>query len=260
MDRQWPMRRSGRSGYRRRKVGIYKQAIDKTKVQTLVTEDGYFGGPRLSPDGAWLLYCVAPKQGGLSMPARIVRIPINGGAPNLVFEARNVAGPGIRCTRGPAGFCAVDERSPDKKRLTITRFDPFKGRGLILKTIETDPAAGYDWDLAPDGSKLALYKIGEPEARIRLISLRDGRDRDLPVKGWGSLQGIEWSPDGKALYCGSASSNPWTLLRIDMQGQAQVLWSQKGQFPAWAIPSPDGRHLAIRSQLFNNNLWMLEGF
>jgi WD40 repeat protein len=144
--------------------------------------------------------------------------------------------------------------------LTITSFDPFKGRGSVLKTIETDPTVAYDWDLAPDGSKLAIYRVGEAEARVRLISLDGGEDRESAVKGWGDLQSIDWSPDGKAFYCGSVSQEGATLLRIDLQGHAWVLWHQKGATATWAPPSPDGRHLAVLGQIVNSNLWMLEGF
>jgi hypothetical protein len=28
----------------------------------------------------------------------------------------------------------------------------------------------------------------------------------------------------------------------------------------WAVPSPDGRHLAISADTSNSNAWMLEGF
>ena len=176
----------------------------------------------------------------------------------MVLEVKNESG--LRCARAPATFCAVSERSPDGKLLTITGFDPLKGRGPVLKTIQTDPTVGYDWDLAPDGSKVAVHKAGEAEAHVRLLSLNGGNDREITVKGWGGLQTMDWSPDGKVLYCGSMSPEAATLLRIDMQGRAQVLWRQKGAIQTWGVPSPDGRRLAIMGYIINSNQWMVEGF
>jgi hypothetical protein len=64
----------------------------------------------------------------------------------------------------------------------------------------------------------------------------------------------------------------------DMQGRMVALWQQKGTvaaaaaggswhgYPLWlridtrAIPSPDGRYLALLGWTEDRNLWMLENF
>jgi hypothetical protein len=58
-----------------------------------------------------------------------------------------------------------------------------KGRGRVLKTIETDPTADYEWSLAPDGSGIALCRYGDAEARVRFIALDDRKNREITVKG-----------------------------------------------------------------------------
>ena len=247
---------SDRSG----SAGLYEQDIDQATAQALVIGGDILGDVRLSPDGSWLLYLVGPEEIGSSTPVRVMRIPSHGGSSQLVLEGKNVSGPIIRCTRAPATFCAIGEMSPDMKHLVITSFDPIKGRGGVLKTIETDPTAGYDWDLAPDGSTLAFYKLGEREGHIRLLSLKEGLDRELTVKGWGGLQSMDWSPDGRAFYCGSISPEDATLLRIDLEGHATVLWQKKGAIHTHGVPSPDGRRLAIMNWIMNSNLWLVEGF
>ena len=58
------------------------------------------------------------------------------------------------------------------------------------------------------------------------------------------------------------------LLRVDMQGNARVLWQRKGSMgmepwfalSPWAVPSPDGRHLAIYDSKLSANMWMMENF
>ncbi len=129
-----------------------------------------------------------------------------------------------------------------------------------FQTIETGSAAGCDWSLAPDGSENALYRSGEAEAHIRFIALDGRKDREITVKRWGGLQSIDWSPDGKLLYCGSISSQDATVVCIDTDGRARVLWTPRGASATWAPASPDGRHLAMSGQIVNSNLWMLGGF
>jgi Tol biopolymer transport system component len=247
---------SDRSG----SLGLYRQAIDRGAARLVVSQPSGMGlglgSP--SPDGSWLLYAVTPPESGTSTPIRVMRVPIHGGPSQLVLEGKNMPNPWLHCTEAPATFCAIGESSPDGKQLTITSFDPLKGRGRILKTIETDPTASYDWALFPDGSKLAFIRREELEAHIRLFSLTGGEDREIGVKAWGNLHSLEYS-DGKAFYCGSGSPEGATLLRIDMEGRAQVLWRQKGSSFIWGAPSPDGRHLAFSEQFQNSNLWMVEG-
>ena len=83
----------------------------------------------------------------------------------------------------------VIEASKDEKRSMVTAFDPLKGRGKVLRTIEKDPADDYQpTGLSPDGSTLAIPRGGEAQAHIRLISLSGGSDREIAVKGWPTSQ------------------------------------------------------------------------
>ena len=190
-----------------------------------------------------------------------MRIPMNGGAPQFVFETRNFIN--YNCASAPASLCLVSEESQDHRQLILTAFDPLKGRGKVLRTIEKDPTAYFAGTAtSPDGTTFALSRSGEAEIHIRLLSLSGGPDREFAVKGWPSLTGLDWSPDGKGLYCGSVSPQGGTLLYVDLKGNARVLWQQKGGEGSanWGVPSPDGRYLAILGRTSNSNVWMLEGF
>jgi Tol biopolymer transport system component len=154
------------------------------------------------------------------------------------------------------------EVSQDEKQLTLAAFDPLKGRGQVLRSIEKDSNADFPGEaLSPDGTTFALSKGGEAEIRISLLSLSGGSDREITVKGWPNLTGLDWSPDGKGLYVGSVSPQTRTLLYVDLKGDARVLWQYKASFgEIWGLPSPNGRYLAIGGHVLNSNLWMLEGF
>ena len=156
-----------------------------------------------------------------------MRIPVGGGVPQFVLETRN--GSDYRCARAPASLCVILETSQDEKQLTLTAFDPLKGRGKVLRTIENDPTAPPSGcAVSPDGSTFAISRSGEAEIHIRLLSLSGGSDREITVKGWPNITGLDWSPDGKGLYCGSVSPQGRTLLYVDLKGNARVLWQYKG--------------------------------
>jgi Tol biopolymer transport system component len=186
-----------------------------------------------------------------------MRVPTAGGVPEFVLEVPNYAD--VDCTRASPGFCEFTEGSPDGKQLTFTAFDPLKGRGKVLRAI---PAAEGDaaTNLSADGSTIAIASYGQPELHIRLLSLSGSADREITVKGWPNVTGLSWSADGKGMYCGSGSVQGATLLYVDLEGNARVLWQNKGGSKIWGIPSPDGRCLAIGSEARNSNVWMLEGF
>ena len=121
----------------------------------------------------------------------------------------------------------------------------------------------YNAKPSPDGSHFALLKLSESEGHIRLLTL-DGRlERDITLRNWPGCISDSWSADGKGIYCGTITPQGATLLRVGLDGSTQVLWQQKSSpfnMGTWGIPSPDGRYLAIMSEVTDSNLWMVEGF
>jgi serine/threonine protein kinase len=243
-------------------LGIFKQGISQETAEPVVTEPQDVFFPRLSADGAWILFVERPRTtANPAPPDRLMRIPASGGVPQFVMETRNTLD--FRCARAPASLCVIFETSQDRKQLMITAFDPLKGRGKVLRTIENDPSHTYDQEeLSPDGSTLAISRGGEPEIHIHLLSPSGGSDREITVKGWPNITGLDRSPDGKGFYCGSSSPQGNTLLYIDLKGNALVLWQYKGGGGGqiWGVPSPDGRYLAMLGAVFNGNVWVVEGF
>jgi hypothetical protein len=64
-------------------------------------------------------------------------------------------------------------------------------------------------------------------------------------------------------------------LHLDQQGNSHVVWEQNGGIPPWdwpfpqwvfgpsapwAVPSSDGRHLAIYEWSMSANMWIMENF
>jgi serine/threonine protein kinase len=239
-------------------LGIFKQQINADEAQAVIIGQQDAHGPLISADGEWILYQENPKGAGPSSPVRLMRASIAGGASQFVLEMRNDAN--FDCSRSSAGLCVLPENNPDGTQLTVTAFDPLKGRGKVLRTIPKDAAASVTGRISPDGKVFAIAEYSEPEIHIRLLSLSGSTDREITVKGWPNLKGLDWSPDGKGMYCGSGSLRDTTLLYVDLEGNARVLWQSKGIGQVRGVPSPDGRYLAIGSGVRNSNVWMLEGF
>jgi len=243
--------------------GIFTQRISEGAAEPMTTGQKETWFPRVSADGPWMLYLVVPRT---SEAMSLMRIPVSGGLPQLVLQMPK--GLNLDCARAPAGLCVLFEETEDGKYATVTAFDPLKGRGKTLRTIEKDaPAHLYDFGsaLSPDGSTFAIARSFAAEIRIRLFSLTGGADREIGVKGWANLawMGLYWAPDQKGFYCSSVSPQASAVLYVDLQGNARVLWQYKAsanRYSFWGIPSQDGHHLAIQAGFANSNVWMLEGF
>jgi hypothetical protein len=51
-----------------------------------------------------------------------------------------------------------------------------------------------------------------------------------------------------------------SLLNVDLHGKAKPVLQEPEKGLGWAIPSADGRHLAIWESSGSSNAWLLEGF
>jgi Tol biopolymer transport system component len=255
-DNQSVLFQSDRSG----NYDIYKQSIDRDSPEPVVVTPQTDTVPRISPDGAWIVFAslAKPDPAGPAAAPQLRRVPVSGGASQLVLTAHGYSG--HRCARAPATLCVLGEHSADQSQLIFTAFDPVNGRGREMVRVPTKPGLRYNWDISPDGTQLALsFPAGEN--RIRLVPLAGGAPRDLVVNGWyGFDSGPDWSPGGKGFNVSSLSPTGVTLLYIDLNGAANALWEQKGGLHAWGLPSFDGRHLAMLGYTMESNIWMLENF
>jgi serine/threonine protein kinase len=237
--------------------GIYKQAVGQGAAERLITlrYEG-LGNPCLSPEGSWVLYMVSPENSGPSVPDNLMRIPITGGTPQLVLTVSLEGGP--HCARSPATLCAIAERSADRKQLVFTAFDPMKGRGGKLAEWKTDATSGYNWDLSPDGTRIALLK--DRDSRVQILSLSGRTPQEIAAKGWKILTSLYWAADGKGLFVSGYTPRGTDMLYMDLQGNTRLLWEQPGVVGTYGVPSPDGRHLATSGWYNETNLWMIEDF
>jgi len=249
-------------------IHMFKQAIDQPQPELLVGGDDALALPKISPAGTDLLYLVMPKQGQASQNVRIMRRPLAGGPPQLVLEA-----PGIwnqECARFPETLCVFSPGGMNRQMFFT--YDPVTGVNSELMS-----ARGIDrdsdlpnWELSPDGKYLARSVLKpNQDAVIRILSIADGSDKAVEVKGWPVLNGIYWSADGKSLWAGAVNpkhagfggSETCPLLEIALDGNIRVMASVSDVCFLVGIPSPDGRYLALEGTKADaSNVWLLENF
>jgi len=238
--------------------GLFKQSLGQDTAQRIsnAKEDGYVLSACVSPEGSSVFYRSNPEEHGPPAPSKLMRVPITGGSPQLVLTGNLEGGP--RCAKSPATLCAIAERSPDRKQLVFEAFDLVKGRGRELADLKTDATPDYQWDLSPDGTRIAILK--SQEGRIQILSLNGRAPQEITVKGWNSLNSADWAADGKGLFVSSRKERGPVLLSVDLQGNARVLWEHAGSFKTYGVSSPDGRHLAMQKWIVDGNIWMMENF
>jgi len=258
---------SHRSGH----WGLYKQQLNEESVSPVADDLATIPQDTpISPDGTWLLTLEYPKNSpwflnfiygtetGFSPVGKLLRIPASGGAPQAVADGIL----GVRCAKLLSAPCAIASRTADYKSLVFSVLDPVKGAGKTLARFETDDTRiGYDWDLSPDGARIAVFKL--MGTKVHIIELSTGRDKEVDAKRWGGLRSVRWSANGRGLFFFSTSATSQesnaTLLYLDARGKAHSLWTGEGvNRAAHLSPSPDGRHVAFTVSNHNSNVWVVE--
>jgi eukaryotic-like serine/threonine-protein kinase len=235
--------------------GIYKQALDESTAEQLVTSpnDLYMG--QVTPDGLWVVYAEAKRNDDLA-PVKVMRVPIAGGPSQFVLEARPPGWPS--CAKSPGKRCLFSEYDEARKVLIFTAFDPLKGRGLELARIDFPNYPYFSYSQSPDGDRIA-YATGS-EGPVHILSLRGQPPLQVKVTDLKNFLDVDWAGNGKALLVKLSVPGGTVLKYVDLHGNAHVLWQQHQGQVMNGRTSPDGRHLAWAIETVNENLWIMENF
>jgi len=247
--------------------GLYRQLLNSKALESILTsQNGGVEQAHLSPDGKWVIFTEWPNGGDETTKTnvKLMRVPITGGTPALIFSMQN--GSFSSCARAPATLCVVAEESLDRKAMTVTAFDPLKGRGAELGRFDLSPDANIGvklehsllCDISPDGTRLAIARSSF--GPIEIHSLPGQFTRTIPFKAPYKLWNLKWAANGKGLFVSTVPDEGNSeLLYIDLNGRAHNLWKSHGG-ACLGRPSPDGRHLAIFDSQQTSNVWMMENF
>jgi hypothetical protein len=187
---------------------LYKQAIDQDAAQTLLNEPQrpvYPMWPRVTPDGAGIMYVEIPR--GTSESMHLMRMPLNGGVPQRVLEITKPLNVG--CARVPASRCVLFEETQDGKQLVLTAFDLLKGRGKVLRTLEKDPTV-HQYGLKSNCSRFLVAPTAKSRCRAGRHCLgwawhgpQTGGGSTAVLRRLGEAHCFMWISVGTLRCCGS---------------------------------------------------------
>jgi len=255
------------SAYNGDREGFYKQSLDSETLQPVASRitGGTITDAGLSPDGKWILALlwrsdVSSNVERALAPQPMLRVPITGGTPEVVFRAVRLSP--FSCARLPSLLCVIPQQTEDHKQMVVYTFDPVKGMGPELLRVDLDREIDLLQEnliaaISPDGTRLAVTR--GPEAPIEIRSLIGAPTHVIHANGLKRLWGVTWSPNSKTLYVSQRANDRNEVLAVDMEGHTRVIWQNSG-WPAGVVPSPDGRHLAITDLRRDANMWLMENF
>jgi Tol biopolymer transport system component len=205
-----------------------------------------------------------------------MRRPVAGGSPEMVLQepggdaaitpqqngpdAQTIYVWDYKCPLRPGSPCVLGEKKGND--LNFYSFDPVRGKGKQLAKAVVRPFFGWDWDVSPDGSRLALIGSAGHDFRIDLLNFSDSTWHETPLeRPLGLLGSIAWAADGKGLFVTSWQNNSNDLLYVTLAGKIEpLIRNGYRQGIGKLLPSPDGKYLAYQAETTDSNVWLLEGF
>jgi len=239
---------------------LYKQSVNESAPTKLTAGQGrLIEQASVSPDGKSVILQLWPT----SSPAElneILRVPIEGGAPETLMKVVELQS-SFWCARTPSTLCVMTDLSDDNRTLTLSKFDPQKGREQMMARFNFDSPLdprvnNFSWSLSPDGTRFAIMEGARKPIRVYtvrgepLLTVMPNRNLDVA--------NLIWAADGKGFYGSNRAKDMVEIVWIDLQGNTHVVW--KSPERCFGVPSPDGRSLAIYDWKQSSNMWKMKYF
>jgi len=245
---------------------IFKQSIDTTYPELLVGGADNLSYPQLTPDGLSALYLVYPSSGKPTDNSRLMRIPLAGGPSQIALEEPAIGG--FKCARLPSTLCIYSKVDNGVQRFFVFDSAGGKAREISDAKRKSDDGPGSTWSLSPDGRYLASPTSPRPyqdTSGLRIFDLMKGTERHISVPNVLLIMGIDWAADGRGLWVGgymgrSSGGTRSGLVKVDLTGREKTFLEGSSMAIWYAIPSPDGRRLAVLGHTDSSNVSLLENF
>jgi DNA-binding winged helix-turn-helix (wHTH) protein/Tol biopolymer transport system component len=245
---------------------IYTQRIDETQPELLVGAPGVSWVGRLTPDGSHVLYAVGASPGEPADKVRLMQAPLAGGPARMVLEGSNIIE--YQCARLPSLICLYMQTEPKSEYHRFFAFDPAGASPPWELPVKVKKEDGPNqWGLSPDGKYLVMRKTQDPyqTPTMRIFNVATGAERDISLPGVGLIMGMDWAIDSKTIWVSAymgrgAYGDRSALLTVELSGKSRVLMERQNMGLWFAIPSPDGQHLALLGHTKSSNISLLEDF
>jgi WD40 repeat protein len=187
---------------------VFRNGLHENIDGAIVRGPEGYRAARLTADGSWLLYVEwSPTAlGAPPSPDRIMRRPVAGGSPDLVLQEPGSALELLdyrfyvwdyKCPLRPGSPCVLGEKNGND--LDFYSLDPVRGKGKQLGKAEVRfQECCMDWDVSPDGSRLALIGTEKHHGRIEVLTFSDSASQEIsPEREFGYPELVAWAADGK---------------------------------------------------------------
>lgn len=131
----------------------------------------------------------------------------------------------------------------------------------------SDDGPGGTWSLSPNGRYLASPRSASPydASGVRILDLTSGAEREISLTELPPIMGMDWAPDSQSLWVGdymgrSSGGTRSGLVRINLVGKVRTVLEGSSMAIWLAVPSPDGRWVAVLAHTDNSNVSLLENF
>jgi Tol biopolymer transport system component len=233
---------------------LFRQKIDQNAPDILVNGQAVFL-PRLSPQGTTVLYLAGYDANFPTHAVQVMQVPLQGGAPQMLLQKPAIIN--IQCARSPSQLCLLTTLVGGSAK--FFSFDSQNGENheLFSYQVTDNP----NWSLSADGLQLALnLPPGAPT--ISLMSLTDKKVHQVQIKGSARISSLDWAGDNRNIFAaGITTGGIPAIWDVDSDGNSRIVLDGDRRTPFWwALPSPDGRYLAVEKVTGENNVWMAETF
>lgn len=239
-------------------LGVFRQSATSHTPEAVAVSTESQSHAVASSDGTTYFYWSWPKEEGEYPEKKTLKqIPAAGGVPVSIL--RSEAGKsGLSCASA-APICLVSEESKDG--LDFARLDVTTGTKSNVVKLNFPVTDGYDWDVSPDGQRLAFAHTNMSDNTVQIVTLADRGTKELSVPGWSEFEHLAWDADGTGVYLAAILPKKSALIRVDMTGKTDVLWETGTGYLGLPVPSPDRKSAAFTvCSAGESNAWTIDHF
>jgi len=247
---------------------VFLQELTSATPRIITDAPAWSTWARYAGPGLLLFWQLPFSENDKPVQARLMRLALPNGIAEPVLSAgepvavRNVGRPPpknvqFRCP-SQSGICFLGEL--ERNQLRISTLDPKSGLSheLLRLNVERAPRA-VEWDISPDGSKIALPRT---DSRLRIVDLATQSIRDIEIPGGCYLQSVSWTADGNGTFATGQCSGTdvLRLMFVDQAGATHVLYESRNEWIGNPVASPDGKHIAFALKPQKLDVWLLDRF